>query len=94
MSQHLGVYKITKATTQIRRVAIVDIVSGTSAPDIRFLLKTHKDEGINAEMVKLISDLQTPPLELFDGTYFQSTHLKKHLDVDSVRQTVAKRKFM
>ncbi|CAG8479607.1 8304_t:CDS:2 [Paraglomus brasilianum] len=89
-----GVYKITKATTQIRRVAIVDIVSGTSAPDIRFLLKTHKDEGINAEMVKLISDLQTSPLELFDGTYFQSKHLRKQLDVDSIRQSMTKRKFV
>ncbi|CAG8560641.1 9840_t:CDS:2 [Paraglomus occultum] len=89
-----GVYKITKTTTQIRRVAIIDIVSGTSAPDIRFLLKTHKDEDIDEEKERLISDAQTPPLQLFDGTYFQSKHLKTKLDVDSIRQSITKRKFL
>ncbi|CAG8532316.1 3940_t:CDS:2 [Paraglomus brasilianum] len=89
-----GVYKITKTSVQTRRIAIIDIVHGTSAPDIRFLLKTHKDEDIDPTNVELISELQKPPLELFDGTYFQSKHLKKRLRIDSIRQSIVKQKFV
>jgi len=95
LSTHLkGVYKITKTSVQTRRIAIIDIVHGTSAPDIRFLLKTHKDEDIDPTNVELISELQKPPLELFDGTYFQSKHLKKRLRIDSIRQSIVKQKFV
>ncbi|CAG8474531.1 7719_t:CDS:2 [Paraglomus occultum] len=89
-----GVYKATKMCALTRRIAIVDIVHGTSAPDIRFLLKTHEDEDIDPAKVELISELQKPPLKLFDGTYFQSKHLKERLSVDSIRQIVMKQKFV
>ncbi|CAG8589135.1 9646_t:CDS:2, partial [Ambispora gerdemannii] len=87
------VWKITNCVRGQRRKAILDVVSGSEAPDIRFLLKTSHNHPIDAEHIKVFADLQRKGLQLRDGMWFRESDFKGKICVESIKQTVTKKRY-
>ncbi|CAI2163059.1 11382_t:CDS:2 [Funneliformis geosporum] len=89
-----NLWKITKFVRDTNRLAILDIISGTEAPDCRFLLKTSYDIPIAYKVTRIINEIQSKgPLELNDGMWFRIKDFDKKLERVEIRQTVSKRRF-
>ncbi len=73
----------------------MDIISGSKAPDCRFLLKTCYDLRISPEIVKVIDEIQTESsYDLNDGMWFRAKDFDGKLDKVEIRQTISKRRFL
>ncbi|CAG8690146.1 6179_t:CDS:2 [Cetraspora pellucida] len=89
-----GLWELTKAVKDIRRHAIMDFVSGSRRPDLRFLLKTQCDHHIDSKLEKIIQDLQPVKyLDSEDGMLFREKDFSKFIDCVGVRQTVRKLRY-
>ncbi|CAG8442792.1 4049_t:CDS:2 [Funneliformis mosseae] len=89
-----NLWKITKFVRDTNRLAILDIISGTEAPDCRFLLKTSYDIPIAYKFKRIIDEIQSKgPLELKDGMWFRTKDFDGKLERVELRQTVSKRRF-
>nr|CAG8484658.1 14339_t:CDS:2 [Entrophospora candida] len=88
-------WKITSAAKDINRFAILDIISGSSIPDLRFLLKTQYELLIHENVSKIINDLQSKPLVKKDGMWFrQSDFAGKEINCTGIRQTLHKKRYV
>ncbi|CAJ0834557.1 12398_t:CDS:10 [Entrophospora sp. SA101] len=90
-----NLWKITSAAKDINRFAILDIISGSSIPDLRFLLKTQYELLIHENVSKIINDLQSKPLVKKDGMWFrQSDFAGKEINCTGIRQTLHKKRYV
>ncbi|RIA90166.1 hypothetical protein C1645_770711, partial [Glomus cerebriforme] len=89
-------WKVVKNAHGLNRLANIDIISGSKAPDFRFSIKTHYDLPSNGSKVEeVINEIQSA--QTFterDGMWFRSkdfsgTIIKKAL----VRQVIEKKRF-
>ncbi|RIA89505.1 hypothetical protein C1645_772156 [Glomus cerebriforme] len=101
-----GCWKIIKSTKNIRRQAIIDIVSGRNeSPDLRFLLKSqNRSSSINEKYHKIIHNLQKSEKFLqrnkesfFNDNgkkmFFESEDFNGKFKCTSVRQSIIKRQL-
>ncbi|CAG8638028.1 19394_t:CDS:2 [Dentiscutata erythropus] len=89
-----GLWELTKAVKDIRRHAIMDFVSGSQRPDLRFLLKTQCNHHIDNKLEKIIQDLQSINYtDNGDEMYFHEKDFTKFIDCVGVRQTVRKLRY-
>ncbi len=73
----------------------MDIISGTEAPDCRFLLKTSHDLPIAPKITEIINEIQSEkPLKSKDGMWFQAKNFDKKLEKVEIRQIMSKRRFL
>ncbi|CAG8722719.1 6315_t:CDS:2, partial [Ambispora leptoticha] len=89
-----GVWKITKCARGQLRKAILDVVSGSDAPDFRFLLKTSHEHPIDMKHIKVIADIQRQGLQLRDGRWFRESDFKEIIKVESIVQGVTKKRYV
>ncbi|CAG8587645.1 8980_t:CDS:2 [Acaulospora morrowiae] len=91
-------WKITRVAKDINREGklihrIVDLVSGTSMPDMRFLLKSQYDIRIDNKDKEMIADIQSKPLVEREGLWFRISDFNGKLDCTGIRQTVKKKVY-
>ena len=73
----------------------MDIVSGSSIPDLRFLLKSQFEHHVNENLTKIINEIQSEPLEKRDEMWFrQSDFAEKQFNCTTVRQTLHKERYV
>ncbi|CAG8579486.1 24143_t:CDS:2 [Dentiscutata erythropus] len=53
-------WTIKKVVKNLRRIVLVDLLSGSEAPDIRFTLKTQTRIPIDPDLKRLVKDVQDP----------------------------------
>ncbi|CAG8848128.1 8396_t:CDS:1, partial [Racocetra persica] len=53
-------WTIKKVVKNLRRIVLVDLLSGSDAPDLRFTLKTQTRIPIDHNLKRLIKDVQNP----------------------------------
>ncbi|RHZ89692.1 hypothetical protein Glove_12g38 [Diversispora epigaea] len=91
-------WKVTRVAKDIRRNAIVDLISGTDMPDLRFLLKTQYDIPIEGDLHQLVINIQkNKPLVLRDGLWFRMEDFKDNkykFECTGIRQTFKKKVFL
>ncbi|CAG8662294.1 9571_t:CDS:2 [Ambispora gerdemannii] len=93
-SKKLSVWKITKCARGQRRKAILDVISGSDAPDFRFLLKTGHEHPISMKHTKVITDLQRQGLQLRDERWFRERDFNGKINVESIIQGVTKQRYV
>ncbi|CAG8691841.1 9147_t:CDS:2, partial [Acaulospora morrowiae] len=82
-------WKIEKVVRNMKRHAIISIISGTNAPDLRFIVKTKCDVFVTPKLKKIINDLQTKnPIPDANGMLFKLSDFEGKLDCISVRQKI------
>ncbi|CAG8478451.1 13424_t:CDS:2 [Acaulospora morrowiae] len=82
-------WKIEKVVKNMKRHAIISIISGTNTPDLRFIVKSKCDVFVNPKLKKIINDLQMKksiPDE--NGMLFKLSDFEGKLDCISVRQKI------
>ncbi|CAG8597675.1 8464_t:CDS:2, partial [Ambispora leptoticha] len=89
-----GVWKVTNCVRGQRRLAILDVLSGSDAPDFRFLLKTCHNQPVNEKHEKVFADLQRDGLQLRDGMWFRMDDFKGKINVESIKQTIKKKRYI
>ncbi|GBC07544.1 hypothetical protein RclHR1_07520008 [Rhizophagus clarus] len=86
-------WKVTKVVKILRRVILIDLLSGSCLPDIRFLLKTQIRVPIDQKMVDLIENLQNSVNRDESNMPFRVKDFADVLNVTRVKQTISKRRF-
>ncbi|KAF0537695.1 kh domain-containing protein [Gigaspora margarita] len=67
-----GIWKITRAAADIKRVSCVDIVSGSDDPDLRLSVKTQYDINWEAKLDEIVKKLQVEPrTRNWNGQWFK-----------------------
>ncbi|KAG9304710.1 hypothetical protein G9A89_000509, partial [Geosiphon pyriformis] len=87
------VWEITKGTRTQRRRAILDIISGSTVPDIRFLLKTQFEDTIKTSHVKLVADLQKGSIQLSEGMWLRQKDFE-NIGCKMIRQCISKKRYV
>jgi hypothetical protein len=77
----------------LRRVILIDLLSGSCLPDIRFLLKTQIRIPIDQKLVDLIENLQNFVNRDESNMPFRVKDFAGILNVTRVEQTISKRRF-
>ena len=71
------------------------MISGSEAPDCRFLLKTCYNFTIPRNIVNIINEIQSEnSFRLRDGTWFRIKDFDGKLENVEIRQTMSKRRFL
>ncbi|CAI2182332.1 7665_t:CDS:2 [Funneliformis geosporum] len=86
-------WKITKVVKLMRRVILLDLVSGSYFPDIRLLVKTQIRIPIDQKLKELIISLQ---ISINRNEGYLTFHVKDFagiLNVTKIEQTINKRRF-
>ncbi|CAG8545531.1 14515_t:CDS:2 [Acaulospora morrowiae] len=87
-----GLWKISKSTENVRRHAIIDIVSGTESLDLRFMVKTQSNVSVEPNLRHIIKDLQAERLiPGEEGLWFELKDFEGKLDCIGVRQKISKK---
>ncbi|CAG8728736.1 5806_t:CDS:2 [Gigaspora margarita] len=79
-------WTIKKVVKNLRRIVLVDLLSGSEAPDIRFIIKTQTRIPIDPNLKRLVKDVQDPnrnesfmalrPVD-FAGTWIHVTRVEQ-----------------
>ncbi|CAG8569350.1 18724_t:CDS:2 [Acaulospora morrowiae] len=94
-SKEDGSWEIEKVVKNIKRVAIISVISGSEIPDLRFMVKTKRDIYISPKLKNIIKDLQTErPVPDENGLRFKLSDFEGKLDgVIHVRQKINKNSY-
>ncbi|CAG8577333.1 7367_t:CDS:2 [Acaulospora colombiana] len=94
-SKEEGLWKIDKLATNVRRHAIIDIVTGTESPDLRFMVKTQSTVLVEPELERVIRDLQAERLIPGEkGMWFDLKDFRGTLDCVGIRQKITKKCYI
>ncbi|CAB4475486.1 unnamed protein product [Rhizophagus irregularis] len=86
-------WKVTKVVKILRHVILIDLISGSCSPDIRFLLKTQIRIPIDQKLIDLIENLQNSVNRDESDMSFRVKDFADTLNVTRVEQTINKRRF-
>ncbi|CAG8740494.1 21580_t:CDS:2, partial [Cetraspora pellucida] len=86
-------WTIKKVVKNLRRIVLVDLLSGSEAPDIRFTLKTQIRIPIDPNLKRLIKDVQDPNRNESFMALRPSDFAGTWIHVTRVEQAISKTKF-
>ncbi|RHZ59891.1 hypothetical protein Glove_360g126 [Diversispora epigaea] len=85
-------WKVMKAAADIRRYAIIDLISGTEDSDLRFMIKTQRNVFVDQKLKQIIKEIQAERLIPGEqGMWFRLNDFDGKLDCIGVRQKIRKK---
>ncbi|CAJ0892692.1 6563_t:CDS:2 [Entrophospora sp. SA101] len=88
------IWKITESKSDMKRNALIDIISGDSRPDLRFSVKTQTDIKVSDDIIKVIEEVQlSKSMNPNDLLYFRKSDFVNKLEIVSIRQKMNKKRY-